>query len=51
MGPFFSNFPGKYFAGDGLKRDAHGSYWITARERYVLNNSGPLLNAKKWLTG
>ncbi|VVM21311.1 Acetyl-coenzyme A synthetase (EC [uncultured Gammaproteobacteria bacterium] len=31
MEAYFSTFPGKYFAGDGVKRDADGYYWITGR--------------------
>jgi acyl-coenzyme A synthetase/AMP-(fatty) acid ligase len=30
----------KYFAGDGVKRDADGYYWITGRVDDVLNISG-----------
>ena len=37
---YFSTFPGKYFAGDGVKRDADGYYWITGRVDDVLNISG-----------
>ncbi len=37
---YFSNYPGKYFAGDGAKRDADGDYWITGRVDDVLNVSG-----------
>ena len=32
--------PEKYFAGDGVKRDADGYYWITGRVDDVLNISG-----------
>jgi acetyl-CoA synthetase len=28
---YFSRFPGKYFTGDGCKRDEDGYYWITGR--------------------
>jgi len=28
---YFKTFPGKYFTGDGAKRDADGYYWITGR--------------------
>jgi hypothetical protein len=31
MEAYFSTFPGKYFAGDGVKRDVDGYYWITGR--------------------
>ena len=40
MDAYFSTFPGKYFAGDGVKRDADGYYWITGRVDDVLNISG-----------
>ncbi|HEY8126816.1 MAG TPA: acetyl-coenzyme A synthetase, partial [Methylocystis sp.] len=37
---YFSAFPGKYFTGDGAKRDADGDYWITGRVDDVINVSG-----------
>jgi acetyl-CoA synthetase len=37
---YFSRFPGKYFTGDGVKRDADGYYWITGRVDDVINVSG-----------
>ena len=37
---YFKTFPGKYFTGDGAKRDADGYYWITGRVDDVLNVSG-----------
>lgn len=37
---YFSQFPGKYFSGDGCRRDADGDYWITGRVDDVLNVSG-----------
>ncbi|MDB5369679.1 MAG: acetate--CoA ligase [Roseomonas sp.] len=37
---YFSTFPGKYFSGDGARRDADGYYWITGRIDDVLNVSG-----------
>jgi acetyl-CoA synthetase len=40
MEAYFSTFPGKYFAGDGVKRDADDYYWITGRVDDVLNISG-----------
>ena len=40
MEAYFSTFPGKYFAGDGVRRDADGYYWITGRVDDVLNISG-----------
>jgi acetyl-CoA synthetase len=40
MEAYFTTFKGKYFAGDGAKRDADGDYWITGRVDDVLNISG-----------
>ncbi len=40
MEAYFSTFPGKYFSGDGVKRDKDGYYWITGRVDDVLNISG-----------
>ncbi len=37
---YFSSFKGKYFTGDGCKRDEHGYYWITGRVDDVINVSG-----------
>ena len=37
---YFSTFEGRYFTGDGCKRDADGYYWITGRVDDVLNISG-----------
>ena len=37
---YFSTYKGKYFTGDGCKRDADGYYWITGRVDDVLNVSG-----------
>ncbi len=37
---YFSPYPGKYFTGDGCRRDADGDYWITGRVDDVLNVSG-----------
>jgi acetyl-CoA synthetase len=37
---YFSSFPGKYFTGDGARRDADGDYWITGRVDDVINVSG-----------
>jgi acetyl-CoA synthetase len=37
---YFSAFPGKYFTGDGARRDADGYYWITGRVDDVLIVSG-----------
>lgn len=37
---YFSTFKGKYFTGDGAKRDKDGYYWITGRVDDVINVSG-----------
>jgi acetyl-CoA synthetase len=37
---YFSTYPGKYFTGDGARRDEDGYYWITGRVDDVLNVSG-----------
>ena len=37
---YFSRFPGKYFSGDGCKRDKDGYYWITGRVDDVIIVSG-----------
>ena len=40
---YFSQFQGKYFTGDGCKRDKDGYYWITGRVDDCINVSGHLL--------
>jgi acetyl-CoA synthetase len=37
---YFSTFEGKYFTGDGCRRDEDGYYWITGRVDDVINVSG-----------
>jgi acetyl-CoA synthetase len=37
---YFTQYPGKYFTGDGCRRDEDGYYWITGRIDDVLNVSG-----------
>lgn len=37
---YFSAFKGRYFTGDGARRDEDGYYWITGRVDDVLNVSG-----------
>jgi acetyl-CoA synthetase len=37
---YFSAFPGKYFTGDGAKRDADGYFWLLGRVDDVLNVAG-----------
>ena len=40
MDTYFATYPGKYFTGDGCRRDADGYYWITGRVDDVINVSG-----------
>ena len=37
---YFSQYAGKYFTGDGARRDEDGYYWITGRVDDVINVSG-----------
>ncbi len=37
---YFATYKGKYFTGDGCKRDEDGDYWITGRVDDVINVSG-----------
>ncbi len=37
---YFKTYPGKYFTGDGCRRDDDGFYWITGRVDDVINVSG-----------
>ncbi len=37
---YFSTYPGRYFTGDGCRRDADGYHWITGRVDDVINVSG-----------
>ena len=37
---YFKAFPGRYFTGDGARRDEDGYYWITGRVDDVLNVAG-----------
>ena len=37
---YFSQYPEKYFTGDGARRDKDGYYWVTGRGDDVLNVSG-----------
>ena len=37
---YFATFPGRYFTGDGCRRDEDGYYWITGRLDDVINVSG-----------
>ena len=37
---YFKTYPGKYFTGDGCRRDKDGYYWITGRVDDVINVAG-----------
>src|SRR3974390_1924404 len=37
---YFATYPGRYFTGDGCRRDADGFYWITGRVDDVINVAG-----------
>jgi acetyl-CoA synthetase len=37
---YWSRFPGKYFAGDGAKRDEEGYFWLLGRVDDVMNVAG-----------
>jgi acetyl-CoA synthetase len=37
---YFKQYPGKYFTGDGCRRDRDGYYWITGRVDDVINVAG-----------
>jgi acetyl-CoA synthetase len=37
---YFTAYPGRYFTGDGCRRDADGYYWITGRVDDVINVAG-----------
>ncbi|CAN5761127.1 acetate--CoA ligase [soil metagenome] len=37
---YWSRFPGRYFAGDGAKRDEEGYFWLLGRVDDVMNVSG-----------
>ena len=37
---YFKSYPGKYFTGDGCRRDEDGYYWITGRVDDVINVAG-----------
>src|SRR5947207_5203373 len=40
---YFKAYPGKYFTGDGCRRDAEGYYWITGRVDDAINVAGQRL--------
>ncbi len=37
---YWTRYPGRYFAGDGCKRDTEGYYWLLGRVDDVMNVSG-----------
>ena len=37
---YFSQHPGRYFTGDGCRRDADGDHWVTGRVDDVINVAG-----------
>ena len=41
---YWSKFPGKYFAGDGAKKDEDGDFWLLGRVDDVMNVSGHRLS-------
>jgi acetyl-CoA synthetase len=41
---YWSRFPGKYFAGDGAKRDEEGYFWLLGRVDDVMNVAGHRLS-------
>ncbi len=41
---YWSRFPGRYFAGDGAKRDLDGDFWLLGRVDDVMNISGHRLS-------
>jgi acetyl-CoA synthetase len=41
---YWSMFPGRYFTGDGARKDADGNFWIMGRVDDVLNVSGHRLS-------
>ncbi|MFB9377641.1 acetate--CoA ligase [Kineococcus gynurae] len=41
---YWARFPGKYFAGDGARRDADGDIWLLGRVDDVMNVSGHRLS-------
>jgi acetyl-CoA synthetase len=41
---YFKPYPGKYFTGDGSRRDEDGYYWITGRVDDVINVAGHRLS-------
>ncbi len=47
MSTYWSNYPGRYFAGDGARLDADGNIWILGRTDDVMNVSGHRLSTSE----
>ncbi len=47
MATYWSNYPGRYFAGDGARLDADGNIWILGRTDDVMNVSGHRLSTSE----
>ncbi len=45
---YFSAYPGKYFTGDGARRDADGYWWITGRVDDVINVRATAWAPRRW---
>jgi acetyl-CoA synthetase len=45
---YFSAYRGRYFTGDGCRRDEDGYYWITGRVDDVINVSGHRMGLRRW---
>lgn len=45
---YFSAYEGKYFTGDGCRRDADGDHWITGRVDDVINVAGHRLGTAEF---
>ncbi len=48
---YFKAFPGRYFTGDGARRDEDGYYWITGRVDDVINVAGHRLGTAEIESG
>ena len=48
---YFKTYPGKYFTGDGCRRDEDGYYWITGRVDDVINVAGHRLGTAEVESG
>ena len=48
---YFTTYPGRFFTGDGCRRDADGYYWITGRVDDVINVISTAVPARQGTTG